>query len=150
MTDSDFWKLNSFHIVRLLHTYKARDFAQFLDLFDRDVMDFDGEPVGVIKAENVFFERIVGILPMYLKQMNHWQVIRCLEVCVRRNIGSQRLFDHYFLYLIERHLLSYNLSLYQRMVRAMADKGFQTDFIFWDRYAFRYIYTDLSQDDSVR
>ena len=112
ITDSEFWKLNSLHVIRLLHTFKARDMAQFLDLFDRDVMDFDGESVGVVKAEDIFFERIVGILPMYLKQMSDEQIIRCLEVCVRRNIGSQRMFDHYFLLMIEKHVLNYPLSLY--------------------------------------
>mmetsp|Transcript_16813 Transcript_16813/g.25903 ORF Transcript_16813/g.25903 Transcript_16813/m.25903 type:complete len:352 (+) Transcript_16813:62-1117(+) len=150
VTDSSFWKFNSLQVIRLLHTFKARDFAQFLDLFDRDVMEIEGEPVGVVKAEDIFFERIVGLLPMFVKEMTHQQVIRSLEVCVRRNIGSQRLFDHYFLFMIERHLLKYDTALYSRMVRAMADKGFEEDFVFWDKFAFKFVYTDLRELDGVR
>jgi len=61
---------------------------------------------------------------MYVKQMNNEQVIRSLEVMVKRNIGSDRLFEHYILFMIEKHVLKYPVSLYSRMVRVMAEKGF--------------------------
>jgi len=69
--DSEMWQLNSMHVLRMLHKYSARDLSQFLDIFDRDVVDDEGENLGVIKTDEVFFERIVGILPMYIKQMNN-------------------------------------------------------------------------------
>ena len=83
---------------------------------------------------------------MFIKQMSNPQVIRCLEVCVRRNIGSQRLFDHYILSMIERHVLKYSVNLYSTMIRAMADKGFVEDYVFWEKFAFRYVYTDPRND----
>ena len=72
----------------MLHKFKARDMAQFLDIFDRDILDNDGEPIGVKKAEDVFFEKIVGILPMFIKDMNNYEIIRSLEVLTRRGLGS--------------------------------------------------------------
>lgn len=143
------WQLNSMHTLRMLHKYGARDLSQFLDVFDRDVVDDEGEPLGVVKTDDVFFERIIGILPMYVKQMNNNQIVRTLEVCVSRNIGSQRMFDHYILAMIERHVLKYNVNLYSRMIRAMADKGFVEDYVFWEKFAFKYVYTD-PRNDGVR
>jgi len=51
----------------MLHKYKAKDMAQFLDVFDRDVEDDEGEALGVMKTDHIFFEKIVGILPMFIK-----------------------------------------------------------------------------------
>ena len=65
---------------------------------------------------------------------------------VKRNIGSQRLFDHYLLFMIERHIMKYTLEEYTRMIRAMADKGFVEDFVFWDKYVKRYIFWDPKLD----
>ena len=69
---------------------------------------------------------------------------------VKRNIGSQRLFDHYVLLMVEKHILKYSVNLYDRLIRAMADKGFVEDFVFWDRYAFRYVFFNSREDDGVR
>lgn len=101
-----------------------------------------GDSIGVIKTDDVFFERIVGLLPMFVMKMENYQVIRTLEVCVKRNLGSDRLFDHYILHSIEKNVLRYSVDLYSRMVRALADKGFVEDFVFWDKFAFRYVYDD--------
>lgn len=117
--------------------------AQFLDIFDRDVLDDEGEAIGVKKTEDdTFFERIVGLLPMFVKKMSNEQVIRTLEVITKRGLGSQRLFDHYILFMVERHILKYSVPLYSRLVRVMADRQFVEDYVFWDKYAFKYIYTD--------
>jgi hypothetical protein len=72
----------------MLHKFKARDMAQFLDIFDRDILDNEGEPIGVKKAEELFFEKIVGILPMFIKDMNDYEIIRSLEVLTRKGLGS--------------------------------------------------------------
>lgn len=130
------------HTLRQLHKFKARDMAQFLDLFDRDVLDEMGEPVMINKCDEVFFERIVGLLPMFVKEMSDKHVVRCLEVITKKGLGSQRLFDHYILMMIERNLLHYPVSLYARMVQAMADRAFVEDYVFWDKYAFRYVFED--------
>ena len=116
--------------------------AQFLDLFDREILDEEGEPIFVNKTDQVFFERIAGILPMFVKDMNSQQVIRCLEVMVARNVGSDRLFQHYILHHIEKHVLKFSVDLYSRMIRALAQKGFVEDYVFWDKFAFRYVFDD--------
>jgi hypothetical protein len=54
----------------MLHRFKSRDMAQFLDIFDRDVLDDEGEPLGIKKSDDIFFERVVGILPMFIKDMS--------------------------------------------------------------------------------
>lgn len=72
VTDSRMWQINSLQVLRMLHKYGAREMAQFLDLFDRDVLDDEGEAIGVIKTEDdTFFERIVGLLPMFVKKMSN-------------------------------------------------------------------------------
>jgi hypothetical protein len=133
----------------MLHKFKARDMAQFLDLFDRDILDNEGEPIGVKKSEDNFFEKIVGILPMFIKDMNDYEIIRSLEVMTRRGLGSQRLFDHYILMKIEKNVLSYSVGLYSRMIRVMADRGFIEDYVFWDKFTFKYIFED-PRNDGVR
>ena len=114
--DEQFWQLNAVHTLRQLHKFKARDMAQFLDLYDRDVLDEMGEAVIINKCEDVFFERIVGLLPMFIKEMTDKNVIRCLEVITKKGLGSQRLFDDYILMMIEKNLLHYPVHLYARMV----------------------------------
>lgn len=81
-------------------------------------------------------------MPQFVKSMKTHEVIRTLEICVKRNVGSQRLFDHYILDMIEKHLLKYDVPLYSRMIRAMADKGFVEDYVFWDKFAFKYVEHD--------
>lgn len=138
--DQEFWSENAKHVLRMLHLYKARDFAQFLDLFDAEILDVQGEPLIIQKAEDVFFERLAGLLPMFVKEMTNAQIVRTLEVCVARNLGSQRLYEHYLIDMIEKHVLTYNVSLYSRMVRALAQKGFAEDYVFWEKYVFRFVF----------
>jgi len=83
---------------------------------------------------------------MFIKDMNNSEVIRCLEVMVNRNVGSDRLFEHYVLHKIELNVLKYTVSEYSRMIRALAQKGFVEDYVFWDKFAFRYIFHDPKED----
>lgn len=55
---------------------------------------------------------------------------------VKRNIGSDRLFEHYILFMVEKHVLKYSVDLYSRMIRVLGEKGFASDFVFWDKFAF--------------
>jgi hypothetical protein len=113
-----------------------------LDIFDREILDDEGEPIFINKANEVFFERIAGLLPMFVKDLNNAQVVRCLEVMVSRNVGSDRLFQHYILHHIEKNVLKFTVNQYSRMVRALAEKGFVEDYVFWDKFAFRYVFED--------
>ena len=62
--DQKVWNKAAFNILRLLHKFKGRDMATFLDLFDKDILNDEGEPHNLKKCEDQFFERIVGILPI--------------------------------------------------------------------------------------
>jgi hypothetical protein len=77
---------------------------------------------------------------MYVRDMTSHELIRTFEVCVSRNLGSERLFMHYFLDQIERHVLRYDVDLYSRMIRAMAEKNFVEDYVFWEKFAFKYVF----------
>lgn len=113
------------NILRLLHKYKGRDLALFMDLFDKEILDDEGEPfLYMQKAPLEFFERITGLLPMHIAFMNNDQVLRTLEVLVKKEMGSERLFLHYMYMRIERNVLKFTVDQYCRCVRALADKGY--------------------------
>ena len=44
--------MSSRHALRLLHKHQGRDMAAFLDLFDRDILDDEGEPFPMKKADD--------------------------------------------------------------------------------------------------
>ncbi len=44
--------------------------AQLLDLYDKDILDEEGEPHLLRKTDTDFFERIVGILPIHIKNLS--------------------------------------------------------------------------------
>lgn len=127
------------HTLRLLHKYKGRDMAMMLDLYDRDILDEEGEPFPLKKTDEQFFERVVGLLPMHLKHLSKEHLIRTLEVLVKRGIGSDRLFRDYLLLKIERNIPKLTLDQYCRMLRALADKQYVEDSVFWNEYVFKYI-----------
>jgi hypothetical protein len=125
--------------LRLLHKYKDRDFAWLLDHFDRDILDQDGEPHLMQKCDSEFFERVAGILPMNIKNMSKDSLVRVLEVCVKRGVGSDRLFRDYLLLKLERNMMKLSINHYTRLVRSLADKQYVEDNVFWNEYVFRYI-----------
>jgi hypothetical protein len=132
------------HALRLLHKYKGKDMAQLLDLFDRDILDDEGEPHLLRKTDSDFFERIVGILPIHIKHLSREQLVRSLEVIVKRGLGSDRLFRDYLLLKLERNVMKLSVDQYCRMLRALADKQYVEDLVFWNEYVFKFI-TDLPQ-----
>lgn len=129
------------HILRLLHKYKGRDMALFMDLFDKDVLDDEGEPyLYMEKALPEFFERITGLLPMHIAWMDNEQLLRTLEVLVKKELGSERLFLHYIYMKIERQVLKFSVDQYCRCIRVLADKGYSEDRQFWQDHMFTYVY----------
>ena len=50
VTDKIFWRWNAKNTLRLLHKYNARDMAQFMDIFDKEVLDEEGEAIFSRKA----------------------------------------------------------------------------------------------------
>ena len=50
--DQELWNKCSHHVLRLLHKYKGRDLATCLDLFDKDILDEEGEPHGIRKTHD--------------------------------------------------------------------------------------------------
>lgn len=92
------------------------------------------------KAPAEFFERITGLLPMHIAFMSNAQVVKTLEVLVRRDLGSERLFLHYIYMRIERNALKFNTDEFVRCVRALADKGYGNDTQFWEEYMLKFCF----------
>lgn len=114
--------------------------AMMLDLYDTDVLDDDGEPHPLRKTDNDFFERVVGILPMHIKTLGKEHLIRTLEVIVKRSLGSDRLYRDYLLLKIERSIMKFSIEQYCRLIRALADKQYVEDSVFWNEYMFKFIH----------
>lgn len=66
--------------------------------------------------------------------------MRVLEVLTKRQLGSERLFLHYLYLKIERTVLSFTIDQYCRTVRALADRQFVEDSVFWHDYIFQFVY----------
>lgn len=112
-----------------------------MNLFDRQFLDENGEPLSYInKCEPEFFERITGILPMHVPMLEGENLLQTLEVLVKRDLGSDRLFLHYLYLRIERRVCLFNEDQYCRLIRTLADKGYQEDSEFWQGYVFKYLY----------
>jgi hypothetical protein len=144
--DPEVWQLASKHSLRILHKYKGRDMAMLLDLYDRDILDGEGEPHLLRKTEADFFERVVGILPMHIKHLSKEQLIRTLEVVVKREVGSDRLYRDYLLLKIEKNMMNLSIGQYVRMIRALADKQYVEDVFFWNEFIFRFIHDTPGPD----
>lgn len=55
----------------MLHKYKGRDMAKIIDLYDKDILDDDGEALPVRKTvDETFYERITGIIPVHIKHLS--------------------------------------------------------------------------------
>ena len=69
----------------MLHKYKAHDMAVMLDLYDREFLDEDGEPLINVQKTNdpAFFERIVALIPLQIPFMTIKDLVRTLEVLVK-------------------------------------------------------------------
>lgn len=76
--------------------------------------------------------------------MTNKDLIDTLEVLVKKNLGGERLFNHYIYMKIERNVLKFTTDQYCRTVRALADKHFVEDSVFWDDYVFKYVTHDKS------
>ena len=123
--------------------------AQLLDLYDCDILDEEGEPHNIRKADEVFFERIVGILPIQVKYLTKEHMIRCLEVIVKRGLGSDRLFRDHLLLKIEKNIMKFSVEQYRRLVRALADKQYVEDIVLWNEYIFKYVYENDRKEPRV-
>lgn len=140
--DADLWQLTAEHILRLLHKFKANELAHILHVYERDMRDHKGTPyIGFSKkCEPEFYERIVSILPMQIPHMGEDKLVRILEIIVNKNLGSDRLFSNYLLMRIERIIFKFTITEYVRTVRALADKRYDNDPVFWKDFGFKYLY----------
>jgi len=62
--DQELWNLAAKNSLKLLHKYNGRELAMLLDLYDREILDDEGEPHAIRKTDGQLFERITGILPI--------------------------------------------------------------------------------------
>jgi hypothetical protein len=120
--DQEVWQKVARNFLKMLHKYKGRDMAKVLDIFDKEVLDDEGEPHNVRKCDEMFFERITGILPVHIKHLGREHLIRVLEILVKKELGSERIFRDHLLLKIERNIYRFSIDQYNRLIRALADK----------------------------
>lgn len=115
-----------------------------LDIYDADVLDDEGEPMAVKKCDDDLFERVTGIIPMQIKHLHKENLVRVLEVIVKRGLGSERLYRDHLLLKIERNIIKFSVEQYCRIIRSLADKQYVEDTVFWTEYIFKYLHQDPS------
>lgn len=138
--DQEAWIIASRSALKLLHKFNGSQLSQLMDLFDQDILDDEGEPHILRKTSDDFFERIVGIIPVHIKRLSRESVTRLLEVLVKRNIGSEKLFRDYLLLNIEKNIMKTSVTQYARTLRALADKQWVDDIIFWNQFILKWIH----------
>jgi hypothetical protein len=116
--------------------------ALLLDIYDADIPDEEGEPLPVRKCDEDLFERVTGIMPMQIKHLSKENLVRVLEVVVKRGLGSERLYRDYLLLKIERNITKFSVEQYCRIIRALADKQYVEDNVFWNEYVFKFMRTN--------
>jgi len=62
--------------------------------------------------------------------------VRTLEVLVKHDLGSERMFRDYLVLKIERNMNGFSAQQYSRLVRALADKMYVEDIVLWNEYIF--------------
>lgn len=143
--DDELWVSLSKNLLRLLHKFQSSDFPFILDLFCNR-KDVNGDFIRPDRAEHEFFARLITILPMHVKKFTNEQLIRCYEICIEKNLGSERLFYEYIYFYIEKRVHKFDLSLYLRALRLLGDTNpgganmVMDDPIFWADYMFPFIY----------
>lgn len=142
IVDSGIWQVAARHGMRLLHKYKGREMAFLLDIYDADIPDEEGEPLPVRKCDDDLFERVTGIMPMQIKHLSKENLVRVLEVVVKRGLGSERLYRDYLLLKIERNIIKFSVDQYCRIIRSLADKQYVEDNVFWNEYVFKFMRTN--------
>ena len=82
--------MTSDNVLRILHKYICRDMAYFLDLFDREFLDDAGEPSILFKrTNNVFFERIIALLLLYIPHFTKAQLVRTFSILKNESCGQK-------------------------------------------------------------
>jgi len=57
-------------------------------------------------------------------------------------LGSERLYRDYLLLKIERNIIKFSVDQYCRIIRALADKQYVEDNVFWNEYVFKFMRTN--------
>lgn len=154
LEDERLWRNSARRMCMFLHKFKAGQLAQILDIYSRkkeqDDLSMDYYTKQKERAWPGFIERIVSILPLHIPQMTNAQVVRTFEILVERNIGSDRLFEQYIYLSIEKNVFKYSPELYVRTVRALADKCYYEDPVFWQEYMLKYLNHDRNGNPGIR
>lgn len=122
LTDKDHWQQLAHNVLRMLHKLTPRDLAFCLHVFDKDMVDREGEPISFKKCPDEFFERIVAILPIHVKKLRKEDLVNTIEVLVKRNLGSERLFYDFLFFQVEKKMLSFSVNQFTRLIVVLADK----------------------------
>jgi len=142
--DPHIWQTHAKHVLRMLHKFKGRDLAKLLSYFGKE-FEQRGDMTNrryIPKAPDELFERIVAILPIHVAHMKADDIVIALEVMADKNLGSERLYNNYIYLQLERHVWALHPFMYARLIKALAQREFYQDQIFWKEYILKYMKTD--------
>lgn len=93
------------------------------------------------RADGDFLQRIVTIFPQHVKSLDLERLIKVSEICVKKNLGDDRLYSNFLFFYIEKRIISVKFQQYLRILKVLGDKRYTDDIIFWNNFIFPWIYT---------
>ena len=94
------------------------------------------------RADDRFFEMIVGILPVHVPKLSPSELVRTIQVLTSRGLGSDRLFNNYLYLQVERKIYDINGTDYCTLLRSLVDRQFFEDTVFWQDFIWDYLSED--------
>lgn len=92
------------------------------------------------RAPIEFFEKIIAILPIHVQNLTLYETVRVMEICHQRKIGSDRLFNEYLYFYIEKKVEKFTVTLFVKTLKILGDREYVEDPIFWMDYMFPWVY----------
>jgi hypothetical protein len=150
--NNDFWDKMVVQVSKVIHKFSGNELADFMDLYSPDVEDdLDDDSIYLDKeimkkqmrerADGEFLQRIVTIFPQYVKNLDLNRLIKVCEVCVKQNLGDDRLYSNFLFFYIEKKIASVKIPQYLKILKVLGDKRYTEDIIFWNNFIFPWIYT---------
>lgn len=118
--------------MRQIHLYEATNLCRILKLFFplKDVSDIEDsifledkirENKKQQRGSPEFLERIIAIIPIFVKDMTLEQLMLTMELCHTRKIGSERLFYDFFYHYLEKKIDQFDIKMFIKAIDILAD-----------------------------
>ena len=110
--EQDHWDRAARCVIKLLHKFNGKDLSIFLYTFNKEDT--------ITRAPPELFERIVAILPIQIEKMRPTQLSWTLDTLSKRNLGSDRLYNNFLYFYIEKRTKNLKLEDYIRNLYSLA------------------------------